>query len=72
MTMRNVEIEVPVEIEGFTADCTINFQLEGANQRVALDNMNGYVRVNKGRVYLEGNFDVSELAALIYFADEER
>lgn len=69
--MRSVDIEVPIELEGFVADAQVSYQLPDRVNRVkCLEYMNGYVRISGERVYLEGNFDVSDLAALIYFIDE--
>lgn len=67
----STEIDVPVELEGFVADVNINFQFgEKVRRTVCLENLAGYVKFSGNRVYLEGNFDLADLAAIIFFMDE--
>jgi len=67
----STEIDVPVELEGFVADVNINFQFgEKVRRAACLENLAAYVRFSGNRVYLEGNFDLADLAAIIYFLDE--
>lgn len=69
--MRSVELEVPVEIEGFAADVDIQYSVGQYDPAKAMEQMNGYVKMNKSRVYLEGNFDVQELLALVFMLEDD-
>lgn len=67
----SVEIDVPVELEGFVSDVNINYQFgEKVNRERCLDNMRGFVRISGERVHLEGSFELADLAAIMYFLDE--
>lgn len=69
--MKSVDIELPVELEGFTADVAVSYVVDGkVNRDACIESISGFVRFNGERVHLEGNFDLSELAALMYFLDE--
>lgn len=67
----SVELDVPVELDGFVADVNVNFQFgEKVNRVKCLDNMRGFVRIAGERVHLEGSFELADLAAIMFFLDE--
>lgn len=66
-----VEIDVPVELDGFVADVNVNYQFgEKVNRQRALESVSGFVRFNGERVYLEGNYELADLLAIAFFLDE--
>lgn len=68
---QSVEIDVPVELDGFVADVNVNYQFgEKVNRSRCLENMRGFVRISGERVHLEGSFELADLVAIIYFLDE--
>lgn len=69
--MKNVEIDVPVEMNGFNAEVNVNYQFdEKPDRERATEEMRGLVRIGDTHVYLEGNFEVADLLAIAYFLDE--
>ena len=68
---KQVEVEIIAEMNGFVADVSINYQFgEAVRKEHCLEAMTGFTRMADGSVYLEGNFDAAQLAALIYFMEE--
>jgi hypothetical protein len=66
-----VEIDVPIELDGFVADVNLNYQFgEKVNKARCLSEMRGYVKFSGERVHLEGSFELSDLLAVIFFLDE--
>lgn len=67
----SVELDIPVELDGFVADVNVNYQFgEKVNRVKCLDNKRGFVRIAGERVHLEGSFELADLAAIMFFLDE--
>mgnify|MGYP001103811832 CR=1 FL=1 len=70
MSPQQVEIEIPVEHDGFVADVAVNYQFGAPIDRAkCLANMH-HTKFSGERVYLEGSFEVADLVAILYFLDQ--
>lgn len=68
---QSVEIDVPVELDGFVADVNVNYQFgEKVNRQRAMESVSGYARFSGERVHLEGSFELADLLTIAFFLDE--